>query len=174
MVKYKQELLVSQGQNQSFQSKLKQLAYIFLTHREMAEFEALYRILPSLHLTESDSKCTFVPTGFPKNISKLLNKVKEDKVSAVPADEVINVENVKGTYTVAKTIHDKYASRPASLEEISLAEFAMYFESKFDNSIKKKKYENNSYGMTDRKITSAQGQESFLPEAIKLQGRARG
>ena len=59
----------------SLKDKMICLAQVFLSHRQMGLSEAFYRILPSLHLSESNIKCKFVHTGFPENRSKFLRKV---------------------------------------------------------------------------------------------------
>ena len=59
----------------SLKEKMACLAHVFLSHRQMGLSEAFYRILPSLHLSESNIKCKFVHTGFPENRSKFLRKV---------------------------------------------------------------------------------------------------
>ena len=47
--------------------KLKEMANTFLTHRKIGEAESLYRLIPSMHLSESNLKCVYVATGFPKD-----------------------------------------------------------------------------------------------------------
>jgi sulfur relay (sulfurtransferase) DsrC/TusE family protein len=56
-----------QCQNQSLKDQMKCLSQAFLSHRQIGESEAYYRILPNLHLTESNIKCIFLSGGFPQN-----------------------------------------------------------------------------------------------------------
>ena len=46
----------------SLREKLNIIKNTFLTHRQMGEAEAIYRLLPSLHLKESNLATKFVPT----------------------------------------------------------------------------------------------------------------
>ncbi len=63
----------------NIKDKMKCLAQVFLTHRQIGMCEAFYRILPSLHLSQSNVKCVFVHTGFPSNRSRFLQRVPSKK-----------------------------------------------------------------------------------------------
>ena len=56
------------------------MAFKFLTHRQMGEAEVFYRMLPHLHLSESNIKCKFQAGGFPWDRTKLLRPIDEDKL----------------------------------------------------------------------------------------------
>ena len=51
---------------------------MFLTHRRIGKAEALYRIIPSIHLSESDVKCVFVTAGWPESRHYVARKVSDD------------------------------------------------------------------------------------------------
>jgi hypothetical protein len=51
--------------NNSLTEQMRCLSQAFLSHRQIGESEAYYRILPQLHLTESNIKCIFLAGGFP-------------------------------------------------------------------------------------------------------------
>ena len=56
------------------------LAHKFLTHRQMGEAEVLYRMLPHLHLSESNIACKFLQGGFPWDRTRILRPIDEDKL----------------------------------------------------------------------------------------------
>ena len=56
-----------QNKNKPLQVKMSLLAQVFLTHRQMGATEAYYRMLPGLHLKESNVKAVFVQSGFKCN-----------------------------------------------------------------------------------------------------------
>ena len=58
---------IKDSENQPLRDRLKFLINIFLTHRQMREPEAFYRLLPSLHLADSNIGTIFVHTGFKKS-----------------------------------------------------------------------------------------------------------
>ena len=57
--------------------QLRYLSNTFLTHRQMGESEAHYRMLPHLHLSESNIGCVFLASGEPQDRSRLVYPVKQ-------------------------------------------------------------------------------------------------
>jgi hypothetical protein len=106
-------------------SKMTTLIHAFLSHRQIGESEAYYRILPSLHLTSSNIKCIFLAGGFPENRSRILYKLKE---SEEKEGETIKVDGKEGNYILKKSMHDKYSQRPNYMQHICLAYFAMHYD----------------------------------------------
>ena len=105
------------------------MADTFLSHRQLGESEALYRIIPSLHLSHSNIKCVFVPTGFEYDRSRFLRKVDENDTNDThESEENFTVGQRKGKYVPVASIHEKYAKRPDSLEHMTLAQFATSYD----------------------------------------------
>ena len=74
---------LKQAENDSLRSKLSLVAHTFLTHRQIGESEAFYKILPQLNMKSSNIETVFVPTGFKKNRSKFLKKLTEKEADSV-------------------------------------------------------------------------------------------
>ena len=91
----------------------------FLTHREMGQSEALYRIIPSMHLTESSIGDVFLNTG--RNKSKFLKKLSEDEANQ--AANVVTIADSDGLYVETSSLLDKYQKRPSSLKWMSPMQF---------------------------------------------------
>ena len=62
----------------NYQEKHKFLKTMYLTHRQIGASEALFRLIPSMHLKNSNITCIFVQSGFPENRSNLLMKVTNE------------------------------------------------------------------------------------------------
>ena len=101
----------------SFQNKLKLMKDVFLTHRQIGESECYYRLLPHMHLSESNLGTTFLHTGF--NKSRFLRKVDEDESEI----ETVTIEGREGKYVESSSIHDKYLKKPPELFNMTLAQF---------------------------------------------------
>ena len=164
------------------------LVYAYLKSREMGESEAYYRIIPSLHLSQSNVKCTFVATGFPENRSTMLRPVNERTINQdiedeADADDDFEEKREKGDIQIAGSdkifrkicqIHEKYANRPKSLEAMCLAQFVISYDMMDKADGKKKKYQKD--GSTaerskrrDMNIVSYNPEEEKpLPLNIKL------
>ena len=63
----------------SIQQTMRSLANTFLTHRQVSEMEAYYRIFPDLHLCESNVATVFVAGGFPENRRVFYKRVNKQK-----------------------------------------------------------------------------------------------
>ena len=160
--------------------KLKALKEAYLTHRQMGASEAVYRVIPSMRLKDSNITCTFVTTGFPEKRSYMYKKVKDDNddnegeesededenVEDGDANEkTIKLEGQKGRYKQATTMIDRYAKRPSELENMCYAQFSTSYNP-VKNPPKTITFEN---GVSSKK--SAQtilNTEEPLPEYIDL------
>ena len=100
--------------------KMRLVRNVFLTHREMGQSEALYRIIPSMHLTDSNIGEAFLNTG--RNKSKFLKKLSEDEANA--ASNVVTIADSDGLYVETSSLLDKYQKRPLSLKWISPMQFS--------------------------------------------------
>ena len=140
----------------------------FLSHRQMGEMEALYRLFPHFHLSNSNMKTTFVGTGLPHQRPRILHKVEKQEDAD---NEVITIEGKEGLYAAALNIHEKYARRPDYLENMSLAQFAMSYENTTQRD-ERKMIKGISEAMSDQTVVSHDTKlEVPLPVLIKLKDK---
>jgi plasmid maintenance system killer protein len=101
-----------ESRGEDIKVQLSRLKTAFLNHREVSAQEAVYRIL-SLPLKQLSRKVVFVNSS-PKEerVSMLKSPTQLEKVEE-------DSENIYQTSLI-----DRYAARPDSLEDMSLAEFA--------------------------------------------------
>ena len=109
---------VKEIKNKSSKDQLKVMRDVFLTHRSMGECELYYRLVPSMHLADSNLGTTFVHTGLRK--SKFLRKVEDGDRT----ENAVSVEDREGLYIESSSIHDKYMKRPESMHYMPLIQFA--------------------------------------------------
>ena len=106
------------------QAKMRTVLHTYLTTRQAGGPEVLYRILPFLHLTDSNIASEFIHTGFKGNRSKFLKQI--DEKSAPPS--AIKVEGKDGRVYIEKEGYlEKYVRRPECFE-ISLIQFTKRYE----------------------------------------------
>ena len=135
--------------------QLRYMTNTFLTHRQMGESEAHYRMLPHLHLSESNIGCVFLASGEPEDRSRFVYKVRDpDKLveDIEDEDEVDEPSNSKGPsnliklpgregfYREAPSKIDKYENRPDYLRPMCLAQFVMCFDTLSVKEGKKRVY----------------------------------
>ena len=101
--------------------KMKVMRNTFLTHREMGECEAFYRLFPSLHLVGNSVGSVFLPTGFTKY--RFLTKLSDDEAKRTHS-ELIEIEDRDGFYYEATSLYDKYLKRPETIKYMSMMQFA--------------------------------------------------
>ena len=162
--------------------QLKFMAQTFLTHRETGEAEVIYRIMPQLHLSQSNIKCIFIATGFPWNRSRMLIKIKGSELEEgeysheepIPSRKQFSLPGREGKYMEKVSIHEKYAARPAYLDKMCLAQFATYYDMNSTKSVQEDEYiEGTSSKRNDQKTiftdTKEQSENKKLPSSIELQ-----
>ena len=101
-----QEALKSNA-NEDLRTRLKEMASIFLTHRQMGECEAYYRIIQSMHLKQSDVQTVFAQTGF--NPSRFLERIDDNDLDK--CEHVVEVEGREGKYQEKPSLYEKYLRR---------------------------------------------------------------
>ena len=81
----------------------------------MGESEAYYRLIPALHLADSNIGTLFVHTGF--NKSRFLRKITVEETKKTDTRRLINLDdNPDSFYIEASSILDKYIKRPGILD----------------------------------------------------------
>ena len=106
----------------SIRQQIKAVGNIFLTHREVSAQEAAYRVL-SIPLKKSSRAVIFVNTSMLGDRICILKP--QNQLRNLP-DESVDIYQVG--------ILERYAARPASLEDTSLADFATSYKLKASSS----------------------------------------
>ena len=116
------EKVLKNATNESYKKQLQLVKNIFLTHRQIGESEAYYKLFPSLHLSDSNIGVVFIPTGFRQNRSRFLQQISEEEARV--ATNVVEVEDKEGKYYVEKTTWmDKYLGRPKCMQKLTYSQF---------------------------------------------------
>ena len=171
---------VKQSENEPLRERLKLVKNEFLTHRQMGESEAYYRLIPSLRLTDSNITTYFLHTGFKK--SRLLKAITPEQAKTFEKSRLIQLENnTEDFFIESPSLRDKYLRRPRVLEHITLAQFVKrYNPVPVKSNGKKNKEANiidyslncpNDYGIRDNYIISPISVERVsLPTLVELEG----
>ena len=163
-----------ESMNDDLRTRLKKMVSVFLTHRQMGESEAYYRIIPSMHMKDSDVKTVFAQTGF--NPSRYLEQVDDKDVDK--CDKVVEVEGRKGKYQEKPSLYEKYFRRDCKtqphLRRLCYAQFVKRYQSvgKIDDDFNfspvkvKKMYDENGSPIFENHIIA--GDYDELDYAIEL------
>ena len=101
----------------------------FLTHRQIGESEAFFKIFPRLLMKDSNCESAFVPTGFKSNRSAFCELLPEDH--SMTPDTVVKIEGKDGDYTEKPTKISKYERRNVeknlNLKDLTYLQFCMKY-----------------------------------------------
>ena len=119
--------VMKECQSKDLKDRMKQVANVFLTYRQMGEAEAVYRLVPSMTLSMSNIGCQFVALGPKEERSSRWRKATEaDLTAGVPMEELANHQ---GLWYEQHDMWSKYLRRPDSLAEICFAQFSKMYKS---------------------------------------------
>ena len=90
--------------------QMQSLIHTFLTHRQMGQAEAYYKIIPNLKMKFSTVKTVFVPTDSKEYRSKFLMKVGEK--TETHDKHIFSVSGRDGLFMEKPDLIDKYIRRP--------------------------------------------------------------
>ena len=124
--------------------RMRMLINTFLTHRQMGQAEAYYKLIPSLHMKYSTVKTVFIPTDKKESRSRFLQRL-------VPNEETYDkvaftVDGREGMFIEKSDLIDKYIRRPGpgnayaeykegdpDLDDLVCIHFSKMFETKQKN-----------------------------------------
>ena len=120
-----------ESMSDDLRSRLKKMVSVFITHRQMGESEAYYRIIPSMHMKDSNVKTVFASTGF--NPSRYLEKVEDEEIDR--CEKVVHVEGRKGKYQEKPSLYEKYLRRDCQLQpQVSQLCYAQFVKRYYSTS----------------------------------------
>ena len=119
---------LAQTDSKDLKERMRIIANTFLTHRQMGEAEAVYRLLPSMLLKKSNVACQWVSLGTKEERSSRWKKATEDDMkSGIP---VIELDGHEGYWFEQQDMWSKYLRRPMdTLANMCFAQFAKMYRS---------------------------------------------
>ena len=117
--------MLKNSDDDSLKEKMKLVMRTFITARQVGECEAFYKIMPELHLKDSNVTTVFVPTSKDEMRSKFMIKV--DEKDDYHGKEKKKIEGRPGLYVEKYDIIDKYMRRDRSQKEIEDIRPAQFF-----------------------------------------------
>ena len=99
---------------------------VFLTHRQMGEAEAVYKLIPSMKLANSNVTCQWVSIGQEEERSSRFMKAQKHHIdSGMP---LVELDGHDGLWYQQRDMWSKYLRRPSVLQNICFAQFAKMFK----------------------------------------------
>ena len=101
---------MKQTQKDETKERMQMLINTFLTHRQMGQAEAYYKLIPSLRMKFSTVRAVFVPNDKKELRSRFLIKVSENEDTHDKT--AFNVEGREGLFIEKPGLIEKYLRRP--------------------------------------------------------------
>ena len=119
---------LAQTESKDLKERMKLIANTFLTHRQMGEAEATYRLLPSMLLKKSNVTCQWVSLGTKDDRSSRWKKATETELNS--GRLVIQLDGHDGYWYEQQDMWSKYLRRPIeTLGDLCFAQFAKMYRS---------------------------------------------
>ena len=106
---------------------MKTVSNAFLTQRQMGEAEAVYKLIPSMTLKQSNIACQWVSLGRQEERSKRWKKATEEELKT--DRQLIKLKDHEGLWYEQQDMWSKYLRRPTALENMCFAQFAKMYTS---------------------------------------------
>ena len=120
--------VLSESESKDIKEKMKLIANTFLTHRQMGEAEAIYKLLPSMVLKKSNVACQWVSLGTKDDRSSRWKRASEIEINS--GWPVIQLDGHDGYWYEQQDLWSKYLRRPMNiLGDICFAQFAKMYRS---------------------------------------------
>ena len=125
--------VMDNSEKKDLQERMRQVANTFLTHRQMGEAEAVYKLIPSMTLSMSNVTCQFVQTTPKEERSIMWKKATEEQLEA--GVKGVKLDNREGYWYEQPDLWSKYLRRPSQLEEMCFAQFAKMYKGSTNQNI---------------------------------------
>ena len=118
--------VLERNPDDSTKEKMKKIASTFLSHRQIGEAEALFKLLPDLLLKNSNVTCQWIYVG--RN-SERFTRMKRAEDNEKANEHHVKLEGVKGLWYEQPDMLSKYKRRPDELEELCSSHYAKMIKS---------------------------------------------
>ena len=95
---------------------MKIVANTFLTHRQIGEAEAVYRLLPNMVLKNSNVTCQWLSVGKRSEMSKRWKLATKKEIES--REGLVQIKDREGLWYQQQDMLSKFLRRPASIELI--------------------------------------------------------
>ena len=117
--------VLKQAISQSLKEQMKLIANTFMTHRQIGEAEATFRLLPNMLLKNSNVACQWISVGKRSEMTKRWKLASKEEVEN--SNGLIQIKDREGYWIEQSDMISKYLRRPNEVELISASQFAKMY-----------------------------------------------
>ena len=154
-----------QEKTDDIRDKMKAVASTFLTHRQIGEAEAAFKLLPSMTLKHSNVGCQWIATGRKETRTKRFKLASKDELES--GIDLVELDNHAGLWYEQQDMLSKYIRRAKGrgVDNLVPSHFGKMYAS--DTVKPKTEFEENSH-YEDNEIEDSQLQENPEDEDDKF------
>ena len=120
--------VIESNPDDTTRDKMRKVASAFLTHRQIGEAEAFYKLLPDLLLKNSNVTCKWLFIGNQTDKYKRMKRADENEDDKAKK-HLIKIDGVEGLWYEQPDMLSKYKRRPDALERICYTHFGKMIKS---------------------------------------------
>jgi len=117
--------VIQHSSSETFKDQMRLVANAFLTHRQIGEAEAVYRLLPNMLLKNSNITCQWLSVGKRSEMSKRWKLANEKEVDQ--GIGLIKIKDREGYWIEQSDMMSKYLRRPIEIEAMCASQFAKMY-----------------------------------------------
>ena len=114
--------VAQQDAQQSTKERMKTVANTFLTHRQIGEAEAVYRLIPNMLLKNSNVACQWLSVGKRADQSKRWKLASKTEVES--REGLVHIKDHEGLWYQQQDMLSKFLRRSEKIELICPVQFA--------------------------------------------------
>ena len=118
---------------------MKAVANTFMTHRQIGEAEAVYRLLPNMVLKNSNVGCQWLSVGYRSELSKRWKLASKQETESMCG--LVTIKDRDGLWFQIQDMVSKFLRRPVNIESICPVQFAKMFTTSGVNNQRKSKFQ---------------------------------
>ena len=117
--------VLQQDTSESTKERMKTVANTFLTHRQIGEAEAVYRLLPNMVLKNSNVTCQWLSVGKRAEMSKRWKLATKKEIES--RDGLVQIKDHEGLWYQQQDMLSKFLRRPVNIELVCPIQFGKMF-----------------------------------------------
>ena len=121
--------VLRQDASENTKDRMKAVANTFMTHRQIGEAEAVYRLLPNMVLKNSNVGCQWLSVGSRSEMSKRWKLASKEEVESMSG--LVTIKNHEGLWFQIQDMLSKFLRRPENIEPIFPVQFAKMIKKEY-------------------------------------------
>ena len=161
--------VLKQDASETTKERMKTVANTFMTHRQIGEAEAVYRLLPNMLLKNSNVTCQWLSVGKRSEMSKRWKLATKKEIEN--RDGLVKIKDREGLWYQQQDMLSKFLRRPVEIELICPTQFGKMFTTSGVKLSKKDKIDTEENNPDEDKLEEADqstNENANIPDEVQI------